>query len=68
MINTATPEFELPAKCHLVKVDLPVWIWEVAGSEAKILTNGNLDRLISRYIAAHFNRQIRGKKRREKNG
>lgn len=63
---SATLESELPAKCHLVKVELPVWIWEVAESEAKILTKGNIDRLISRYITAHFNRQRREKERRGK--
>lgn len=64
MSKSATLESEMTNKCHLVKVDLPTWIWEVAGSEAKVLTQGNLDRLISRYIMAHFNRQRRGKERR----
>ena len=62
MSKLATLESEMASKSHLVKVDLPVWVWEVAESEAKVLTKGNLDRLISRYIAAHFNRQRRNRK------
>ena len=61
MTKATTLESEMTKKCHLVKLDLPTWMWEVAESEAKILTQGNLDRLISRYIMAHFNRQRRGK-------
>lgn len=59
MTKTPTLESELPKRCYLARIDLPVWCWEVAESESRVLTKGNVDRLLSRYIATAFECQRR---------